>query len=189
MAATAHLVTHRVADAAVIERSWAEPEAFAELFDRHADEIHRYTAWRLGGDGAEDVLAETFTVAFQHRRRYDLAREDARPWLYGIATNLVARQRRSEARRLRALSRTVPPVEAEPLADLVAARLTASAESREVAAVLARMPARQRDVVLLHAWAELDYEEIAQALGVPVGTVRSRLSRARTKLQKAVTRG
>jgi RNA polymerase sigma factor (sigma-70 family) len=176
----------RTADAAVIERSWSEPEAFAELFDRHADDIHRYAAWRLGRDGAEDLLAETFAVAFQHRRRYDLRRSDALPWLYGIATNLVARHRRTEARRLRAMSRETAPVEAEPMADRVAAQLTARAACRDVAAALARMPARHRDVVLLYAWAELDYEQIAVALDVPVGTVRSRLARARRRLQGAV---
>jgi RNA polymerase sigma factor (sigma-70 family) len=189
MAAPTYPVSPREADAAVVRRSLSDPEAFAELFDRHADEIHRYAAWRLGGDGAEDVLAETFAVAFQHRRRYDLTRPDARPWLYGIATNLVARHRRSEARRLRALAREAPPLDAEPMADRVASQLTARAECRHAAAALAGMPARLRDVVILYAWAELDYEEIAHALGVPVGTVRSRLNRARAKLQKAVSRG
>jgi RNA polymerase sigma factor (sigma-70 family) len=172
-------------DAVIVRRSWTDPEAFAELFERHAREIHRYASWRLG-DGADDLLAETFALAFQHRRRYDVARADARPWLYGIATNLVARQRRSEARRLKALSSTLRPVDAEPMADTVLARLTARAECRDVAAALAGMPAKHRDVVLLYAWADLEYEEIAQALGVPVGTVRSRLSRARQTLRKVV---
>lgn len=189
MATSAHPVSVREADAAVIRRSWEEPEAFAELFDRHADEVHRYAAWRLGGNGAEDLLSETFAVAFQHRRRYDVARPDARPWLYGIATNLVSRDRRAEARRLRATARSAPPEQGEPMADRVAAQLTARAECRDVAEALAGMPARHRDVVLLYAWADLDYEEIAQALGVPVGTVRSRLNRARQKLQKAVRHG
>ncbi|MFI5683136.1 RNA polymerase sigma factor [Streptomyces sp. NPDC051636] len=89
----------------VIERSWAEPDAFAGLFERYADDIHRYVAGRLGADVAEDLMAETFVIAFQRRRRYDLSRPHARPWLYGIATNLVGRHRRTEARRLRALSR------------------------------------------------------------------------------------
>jgi RNA polymerase sigma-70 factor (ECF subfamily) len=181
------VVTSRVTDAGVIRRSWEDPEAFAELFDRHADDIHRYAAWRLGADAADDLLAETFAQAFQHRRRYDVARSDARPWLYGIATNLVARHRRSEARRLRALAREAPPAGAEPMADRVAARLSARAACGEVAEALAAMPAKQRDVVLLVAWAELEYEEVAHALGVPLGTVRSRLSRARKKLRRAVT--
>jgi RNA polymerase sigma factor (sigma-70 family) len=182
-------MTDRSGDALVVQRSWTDPEAFAELFDRHADAIHRYTAWRVGRDVADDLLAETFTVAFQHRRRYDLRREDALPWLYGIATNLVSHHRRSEARRLRAMSRELPPAGAEPMADRVASQLTARAACREVAGALAAMPARHRDVVLLYAWAELDYEQIADALGVPVGTVRSRLARARRRLQSEVSDG
>jgi RNA polymerase sigma factor (sigma-70 family) len=180
------LATGRTNDDAVIERSWNEPEAFAILFDRYADDIHRYVARRLGPGPAEDALAETFVIAFQHRRRYDLSRPHARPWLYGIATNVVGRHRRTEARRLRALSRAQPPVDAEPLADRVAARITAQAARRDLAAALERMPARQRHVVLLYAWAELDYEEIAEALGIPLGTVRSRLHRARSGLRVAL---
>ncbi|MGW5472535.1 RNA polymerase sigma factor, partial [Streptomyces chartreusis] len=86
-------------DASVIARSRDEPEAFAALFDRHADAVHRYAARRLGGEVADDLVAETFTTAFQQRHRYDPARgagADARPWLFGIATNLVGRHRRAE---------------------------------------------------------------------------------------------
>ncbi len=86
-------------DARVIERSRDEPELFAVLFDRYADAVHRYAARRLGPEAAEDLMAETFTTAFQRRHTYDLSRGDARPWLFGIATNLVSRHRRSQARR------------------------------------------------------------------------------------------
>ena len=99
-------------DARVIERSRDEPELFAVLFDRHADTVHRYAARRLGPEAAEDLMAETFTTAFQRRHTYDLERADARPWLFGIATNLASRRRRAEARRL-ALSR-VPGVKVTP---------------------------------------------------------------------------
>jgi RNA polymerase sigma-70 factor (ECF subfamily) len=184
------LITHPRAiarervNAEVIARSLREPEAFAEIFDRHAADLYRYIRRRLGDGVSDDVLAETFTVAFARRRRYDLARPDARPWLYGIATRLISGHRRTESRRLSALSRTPVPDGSEPMADRVAEELTARAARPELHAALAALPARQRDVVLLLAWAELDYQEIAEALHVPVGTVRSRLHRARVALRR-----
>ncbi|MEW2219341.1 RNA polymerase sigma factor [Streptomyces sp. NPDC006990] len=177
-------------DASVIARSRDEPEAFAALFDRHADAVHRYAARRLGGEVADDLMAETFTTAFQQRHRYDPARgagADARPWLFGIATNLVGRHRRAEARRFKAMARVPAPADHdEPLADRAADRVGARAVRRELAAALAALPARHRDVLLLVAWGGLGYEEVAQALGIPVGTVRSRLHRARSKLREAL---
>lgn len=175
-------------DASVIERSWDEPDVFAELFNRYADDIHRYAARRLGTEVADDLMAETFVIAFQQRRRYDLSRPHARPWLYGIITNLVGQHRRSEARRLKALSRVAAtsPAEGEPLADRVAARVSAESSRAELAGALAELPARHRDVLLLIAWGDLDYAEAAEALDVPLGTVRSRLHRARTKLRRAL---
>lgn len=177
-------------DASVIARSRDEPEAFAALFDRHADAVHRYAARRLGGEVADDLVAETFTTAFQQRHRYDPARgagADARPWLFGIATNLVGRHRRAEARRFKAMAR-VPALadHDEPLADRAADRVVARAVRRELAAALAALPAQHRDVLLLVAWGDLGYGETAQALGIPVGTVRSRLHRARGKLREAL---
>ena len=113
-------------DASVIERSWDEPEAFAVLFDRHADSVHRYAARRLGTEVAEDLMAETFTTAFQQRFRYNTELADARPWLFGIATNLIGRHRRAEARRLKAICRLPSAARADgsedPVADRVAAR-------------------------------------------------------------------
>jgi RNA polymerase sigma factor (sigma-70 family) len=174
-------------DARVIARSRDEPEQFAVLYDRYADAVHRYAARRLGPEAAEDLMAETFITAFQRRRTYDLGRDDARPWLFGIATNLVARHRRAEARRFKALARVPEPVEHdEPVADRAVSRAGATGVRRELAAALGGLSARHRDVVLLVAWAGLDYEEAAQALGVPVGTVRSRLHRARSRLREAL---
>lgn len=178
-------------DASVIERSWDEPDAFAVLFDRYADDIHRYAARRLGTEAADDLMAETFVIAFQRRRRYDLSRPQARPWLYGIVTNLVGEHRRAEARRLRALSRvaSTAPGEGgggEPMAERVAARVSAESARGALAGALAKLPARYRDVLLVIAWGDLDYAEAAEALGVPVGTVRSRLHRARSRLREAL---
>ena len=177
-----------LSDASVVERSWNDPDAFAVLFNRYADDIHRYAARRLGTEVADDLMAETFVIAFQQRRRYDLSRPHARPWLYGIVTNLVGQHRRAEARRLKALARvaTTSPAEGEPLADRVAARVSAENSRGQLVGALAGLPARHRDVLLLIAWGDLDYAEAAEALGVPVGTVRSRLHRARTKLRAAL---
>ncbi len=173
-------------DADVIELSRREPEQFAVLFRRHAPQIQRYVLRRLGPDAADDVVAETFLLAFRQRDRYDLARLDARPWLYGIATNLIGRHRRAEIRQYRALARTGCDPVTEPFTDRVDDRVSAGAAGRRLAAALARLPAAHRDTLLLVAWGDLSYEEVAAALGVPVGTVRSRLSRARTTLRRTL---
>ncbi|GAA3548878.1 RNA polymerase sigma factor [Nonomuraea rosea] len=174
-------------DAAVIERSWDEPERFGAVFDAHYAEIHRYVARRLGPHAADDVSAETFALAFRRRRRYDTSRGSARPWLYGIATNLISRYRRDEVRLLRAVGRLHP--EAEPARgheDEVTAKVSAQGVKRALAEAIATLPADQRDVLLLVALPGLSYDEVAQALDVPFGTVSSRLNRARKKLRKAL---
>jgi len=177
---------HTDSDASHIRRSLHDPTAFTVVFERHADPIHRYVARRLGGDVADDLTAETFTVAFRSRRRYEMSRADALPWLYGIATNLIRAHRRSELRRLRGRpSSPRMPVE-DVTADRADARLTAEAQRVHLYDALRQLSARHRDVLLLYAWAELDYGEIAAALNIPVGTVRSRLSRARARLRCAL---
>jgi RNA polymerase sigma-70 factor (ECF subfamily) len=171
-------------DAELIERSRTEAEEFARLYDRHALAIHRYVARRLGTDLADDLMAETFLRAFRQRHRYDPVHRDARPWLYGIATNLVSRHRRSELRFWRAIARTgVDPVVESP-ADRVVDRVTASHTG--LAAALAGLNGGQRDVLLLTAAGGLSPAEIATALGVAPGTVHSRLSRARKKMRDAL---
>jgi RNA polymerase sigma-70 factor (ECF subfamily) len=180
------ITDERVTDTALVARSLADPEAFAALFDRHATLIHRYAARRLGTEAADDVMAETFAVAFQRRKDYDLERADARPWLYGIATNLIRNHRRAEARRWRAMAREAAGTGHEPEAETAAERMTAQAARGDLARVLAALPSRQRDVLLLYAWAELEYVEIAQALGLPIGTVRSRLHRARQAMKEGL---
>jgi len=173
-------------DGLAIGKSLHDPEQFAAVFRRHAPQIQRYVMRRIGSDAADDVVAETFLLAFRQRASYQLDRPDARPWLYGIATNLIGSHRRSEVRQYRALAKTgVDPV-TEPFTDEVEARVSASDSARRVAAALMRLPASYRDVLLLVAWGDLSYDEAAAALGVPVGTVRSRLSRARAKVRRAL---
>ncbi|WP_308250270.1 RNA polymerase sigma factor [Sphaerisporangium fuscum] len=173
-------------DSAVIEASLREPERFAELFDRHAAVLHRYVVRRLGPDHAEDVVAEAFTRAFEKRHKYAFDRPDALPWLYGIATNIIGTHRRKEVRGYHALARTGEDPVAVAFDEQVVARVTASATRERLAAALAKLGRGERDVLLLIAWGDLSYEETATALDVPIGTVRSRLSRARRKIAKAL---
>jgi RNA polymerase sigma factor (sigma-70 family) len=178
-------------DATVIQLSRHEPEHFTVLFRRHAPHIQRYVTRRLGpalshGITADDIVAETFLLAFRQRDRFDPGRTDARPWLYGIATNLIGRHRRAEIRQYRALARTGADPVTESFTDRVDDRVSADRASKRLAAALAGLPAELRDTLLLAAWGDLTYEEVAMALGVPVGTVRSRLSRARSKLRQTL---
>ncbi len=173
-------------DADVIRRSRHDPEHFAVLFRKYAPEIQRYVTRRIGAAGAEDVVAETFLAAFGQRESYDLARPDARPWLYGIATNLTGRHRRTEIRMYRALARTGRDPVTEPFTDRVDAVVSAAHAGTRLAAALAKLPAAYRDALLLVTWGDLSYEQAAVALGVPVGTVRSRVHRARSKLRRAL---
>jgi RNA polymerase sigma-70 factor (ECF subfamily) len=171
-------------DADVIGTSQEEPLAFAAVFDRHYDIVYRYLARRVGPDAADDLASETFTTAFRLRGRYDLTRSDARPWLFGIATNLVRHHRRTEGRRLRAYSRFDPGQLSDADADRVADRVDAVRAAPRIADALSRIPAADRDALLLLAWADLTYEEIALALEIPIGTVRSRIHRARGRLRE-----
>src|SRR5450759_986183 len=84
-------------DAQVIAASRVEPRVFAAVFDRHYDAVHRYLARRVGSDLADDLAADTFTTAFDARRRYDTTHPDARPWLFGIATNILRHHHRAQA--------------------------------------------------------------------------------------------
>ena len=185
---TMKLLAHsRLDDAALIAESLHRPEAFAGLNDRHATGIHRFVARRLGQHAADDVVAETFLAAFRRRDRYELDRADAAPWLYGIATRVIGRRRRSEVRMWRAISRSAAPVTDDEI-DLIDDRLVAAGARRALADSIARLSAHDRDVLLLVAWAELSYEEVATALEIPIGTVRSRLNRARQQLRSELNR-
>jgi len=166
---------------------------FAEIFHRYHGELYRYLRRRVGGQLAGDLAAETFVTAFARRGRYRPESPNARPWLYGIAHNLLRNHRRQEQRQLAAYARHG----ADPLADAAAAaefsavdsRADAAAVRARLAQLLARMPVGDRDVLLLLAWADMSYAEVAQAIRIPVGTVGSRLNRARRQLRALVDRG
>ncbi|MBK3640637.1 MULTISPECIES: RNA polymerase sigma factor [Streptomyces] len=174
-------------DAEVVAQSLEQPELFARLYDRYAPDIHRYAARRLGDGAADDITSDTFLIAFRIRSRYDRTRPNARPWLYGIAGNLIGKQRRAEVRALKALARTGH----DPVTESWGASWVEDTDSRiaaqgPLAGALAALSAGDRHVLLLVAWAELTYQEVAEALDIPVGTVRSRLNRARRKVRTAL---
>lgn len=170
-------------DAEVITQSLDEPELFAGLYDRHAPDIHRYAARRLGEGAADDITAETFLIAFRTRGRYDTAHRLARPWLYGIAANLIGKHRRTEVRALKALARTGHDPVAASWSDRSDDRLAVQAP---LAGALASLSPGDRHVLLLVAWADLGYQEVSDALRIPLGTVRSRLNRARRKVRESL---
>jgi RNA polymerase sigma-70 factor, ECF subfamily len=158
------------------------PTDLGGMFHHHARDLLRYASGRVGEQVAEDIVAQTFLTAYEQRDRYDPGRGDLLPWLYGICTNLIRRHRRDEQRNLRALQRLSPEVADAPSADGVDAQRAVA----RVAGTLARLPRRQRDVLLLFAIAQLDYQAIAVALQIPLGSVQSSLHRARAKVRLAL---
>ena len=150
-----------------------------EMFDRYARDLLRYATQRVGEQIAEDIVAQTFLTAYEQRDRYDPGRGGMLPWLYGICTNLLRRHRRDEIRALKAVAALRPSNVDGPTADRVDAQ-------RLAARALATLPRRQRDVLLLYAVAQLEYAEIAAALGIPLGSVQSALHRARAKVRAAL---
>ena len=162
-------------DGETIRMSVDTPAAFGGVFDRHFDAIHRYVARRFGADVADDVAAEVFAQAYAGRTRFAVERADARPWLFGITANLLRRRARQDAAQWKAFAKHGH----DPLDVNAAPRLDEVA----VATALAEISLEEREVLLLLVWADLTYDEIAVALDVPIGTVRSRINRARTKLR------
>lgn len=162
----------RGADGRVMRRSLREPEAFGAIFERHFDAVFGYARRRVGPELAEEIVTDTFTTAFDRRRSFDPARGDARPWLLGIAANKLRRHWRTERRRLAAYARS--------------AERAASADAvlrSEVVSALDSLSRDEREALFLFAVADLSYEEIADALEIPLGTVRSRLARARGRVR------
>jgi RNA polymerase sigma-70 factor (ECF subfamily) len=173
----------RLSDGAAIAASIDAPAEFAQVFHCHYDLVHGYIRKRVGDSLADDLASQTFLIAFDRRASYDRTRANARPWLLGIATNLIHGKRRQERRQLRAYGRAGAEPDVNPL-EGVEARADAERMRPRLAAVLAALPGDEVDALLLLAWAELSYEEIAEALDLPIGTVKSRLSRARRRVRE-----
>ena len=174
-------------DAEVIEASLEDPAAFGALFDRHFRPVNRYLIRRVGEAAAEDLAAQVFVTAFEIRGRYDLTRPHARSWLFGIATNLLRHHLRDERTRLAAYARQAAE-EVHQHEDLegIEDRLDAQVALPLLIHALSELTPADRDTLLLFAWAELSYPEIAEALAIPIGTVRSRLHRARASMRELV---
>ena len=168
-----------------MEESLVDVGRFGEIFDRHAQAIFRFLGRRIGPDDAGDLLSEVFLAAFEARMRYDRDRPSALPWLYGIASNLLNKHYRHRASELRVLERMLVQSDPHDHAESVAASVDAQVQLRAVAKLLEELPAGERDALLLYAWEDLTYAEVAGALGVPTGTVRSRLNRVRQRLRAA----
>ena len=166
-------------DAVAISASFENPAAFEALFDRHYGAIWRYACRRAGSGVADEIASETFLRAFRARAKYDLSQPNAGPWLYGIATNLLRNHARAEARRRHAYYRAVQRESIDGGIESVLARVDAATRGRALQSALARLRTADRETLLLYALSDLDYEDIAIATEVPVGTVRSRLHRAR----------
>lgn len=164
-----------------------DPECFGVLFDRHCEAVRTFCARRTGSlDAADDLVSVVFLEAWRRRDEVELVNDAALPWLYGIARRTMQHRWRSGMRHRRALARLGPAAVAPDHADEVAGRLDDQRHLAQLRQAVQQLRPAQRDVVILCVWQGLDYAEAAVALGVPVGTVRSRLSRARARLQ-AVT--
>jgi RNA polymerase sigma factor (sigma-70 family) len=172
-------------DAEVFRRSVGEPEAFADIFERHIDAVMAYARRRVGAAAGEEIAAQTFLVAFERRGRFDPRFASARPWLLGIATNLIRHHHRHERVHLTTLKRLPVDEPAEPVDD--PARVDAERLMPAVRASLLELSADDRDTFLLVALGNVTYEEAAGSLGIPVGTVRSRIHRARQHLRERLS--
>jgi RNA polymerase sigma factor (sigma-70 family) len=179
-------VGDQLTDAELTAAFRCDPERFTAVYDRYFGDVHRYVAGRLDVQAADDLAAETFLVAFRLRDRFDPERGNLRPWLLGIATNLVARHRRREARHYRALARAGAEPAADSHENRVVATLAAERVRPQLARALTALSPGERDVLLLVALSRLSHEEVAEALGISYGTVGSRLSRARKKLHEVL---
>jgi RNA polymerase sigma-70 factor (ECF subfamily) len=175
-------------DAAVIAASVDDPDRFGVIFDRYHDTVFRYIARRVGSQSASDVTADVFVRAFRVRARFDTSRNSARPWLYGIATNIIGDHIRGLRRRERLFLACQGLVDRhiDDPTDDTTVRVSAGQAANEINRALGRLSPGDRNALLLFAVEQLSYPEVAEALGIPVGTVRSRIFRARRVMRELI---
>jgi RNA polymerase sigma factor (sigma-70 family) len=172
-------------DAVLWQRAAAgEVDAFGTIFERHARTVYNYCFRRTADwSQAEELTAIVFLEAWRRRRQVVLERDDALPWLLGVATNVLRNLRRSQRRHRAALER-LPRERVADFAGDVDERLDDERQMRSALRAFQQLSRDDQDVLALCIWEELPYEQAALALGVPIGTVRSRLSRARARLRE-----
>jgi RNA polymerase sigma-70 factor (ECF subfamily) len=174
----------------VIKAALERPAEFGRVFERHWDSVFRYLERRLGANGAQDLASEVFRIAFQRRWSYKIVDgTSCLPWLYGIASNLALKERRGFARHLAAVDRfsRITTGGVDDHASHVAASVDSEQIWTQVQAALNTIDDESREMLLLVAWEGLSYEQVAQAFDVPLGTVRSRLHRARARLRTTLS--
>jgi RNA polymerase sigma factor (sigma-70 family) len=171
-------------DAELITRAdRGDADAFGILFERHAPAVLQFCFRRTAHAAlAEDLTSIVFLEAWRKRGRLELFQESARPWLLGVALNVVRSQHRAQRRHSDALARVPIPEQPEPESEVAIARLDAEREMRGLLETVSKLNRREREVLELCVWAELSTEEAARSLGISAGAVRSRLSRARRRL-------
>ena len=170
-------------DAEVIEASWRNPEAFGAIFDRHLQAIYGFCLRRLGAEVAEDLAGETFLRAFHARSRFDISQTSALPWLFGIARNVVREQIRTAVHREAGVERLHEQPQFSPIDQAVLAT-EARQDLDAITRALLDLPEDEVETLLMHVWEGLSYAECALALGIPIGTVRSRINRIRRRLRE-----
>jgi len=173
-----------VDDRDIIRSSLENPAEFEEIFDRHWATVLRYACQRTGTDAGEEIAARTFLIAFERRNKFGRGSPSAGPWLLGIATNLIRRHRRRERAYLKARRRILALPPERPTLDRP--DLNKLSYRALLVQALMKLDARERDAFLLSALAGLSYPEISIALGIPIGTVRSRINRARSRLRELI---
>lgn len=181
--------TTGLSDAQIIDRSLTDPQSFEAIFDRHFESVHRFAVGRVGLQDSADVVAETFARAFDRRQRFRRDRPSALPWLFGIAAN-VARERTRKTDRAHWATWRVAlrsDVIAEPFESALADRIDAERLRPDLITALRRLSDDEYALLMLSTESDLTYDQMADTLGIPVGTVRSRLSRARRRLRASLS--
>lgn len=176
------ITAHATSDAELLRRSLERPAAFGEIFERHHPAVFGYLAYRVRRETAEDLTTATFITAFEKRSTFRPRHQSARPWLLGIATNKLLRHSRSASRERRALGRLSPNASSPSIEDDAVERAEAQSLVPDLPRVLRSLSKKDAAVLLLYVYADLSQTEIGEALGIPAGTVKSRLSRARIQL-------
>ena len=177
-------MTPELTDAEAIQASRRRPELFEHVFNRHYSAVFRFAAGRMGADEAADVASDTFARAFDRRQRFDTGRASALPWLFGIAANVMRERRRKATRKARAMMRFSAGEHHAHFEGETVDRLDATGQAHRLRRALAGLSDDEYQVLMLAALADLSYQEIADTLEVPIGTVRSRLSRARRRMRE-----